>query len=244
LAGYGEGFRSPQARDLAEGAQVPFATIRSVEAGARIKAARRLQASLVGFASWLSQDLVFDPLLRVNAPAPSSSRVGTAAALSLRRGVFGTSASATYSRAVFTGSDARFHGGDTVPYAPSVVLRDDVFVVSPLGSFSNSPVFGRFGVGLQGAAGAALPGGGDAKGAMYVDALASASWRAFELGLNAMNLFGQRYYDLEYFYSSNFGRSATTPPPSARVLVAAPTSLFLTLQVRLDMGRKNTGETD
>jgi hypothetical protein len=69
---------------------------------------------------------------------------------------------------------------------------------------------------------------------MYVDALASASWRALELSLNAMNLLGQRYYDEQYMYVSNFAMSPTLPPAAARVLVAAPTSVFLTLQVRLE----------
>jgi iron complex outermembrane receptor protein len=63
IASYGEGFRSPEARDLAEGQHIPFATIRSVEAGGRLKS-RSTTASLVAFGSWLSQDLVFDPLLR------------------------------------------------------------------------------------------------------------------------------------------------------------------------------------
>jgi hypothetical protein len=238
VAGYGEGFRSPQARDLAEGAQVPFATIESVEAGVRLKKDPDLQASLVAFGSWLNEDLVFDPLQRIEAPAPSSSRAGLAGAVGLRRGAFGTSASATYVRAVFTGSDGRFHEGAAVPYAPALVLRDDVYVVTKLGSYSKSSVVGRFGAGVQGAAGARLPDGSEARPAMYVDALASATWRSIELGLNAMNLFDQRYYDLQYFYRANFARSPTLPPPSARVIVADPASVFLTLKVLLDIGAR------
>jgi hypothetical protein len=232
LASYGEGFRSPEARDLAEGQKIPFATIRSVEAGGRLKAGRTT-ASLVAFSSWLSQDMVFDPLLRLDAPAPSSSRIGGAGALTLRWGVWGLSASITYTHAVFTATGEGFQEGDPVPYAPSVVLRDDAFVITPLGKLSDSPVTGRFGVGIQGAAGASLPGGEQARPEMYVDALASASWRAFELGLNAMNLLDQRYYDEQYTYVSNFARSTALPPPSTRVLVGAPTSVFLTLQIRL-----------
>src|SRR6185312_4202065 len=58
IASYGEGFRTPQARDLAEGQTSPFATIQSLEFGARTKTPKEWQASLVGFGSWLSQDLV------------------------------------------------------------------------------------------------------------------------------------------------------------------------------------------
>jgi hypothetical protein len=233
IASYGEGFRSPEARALAEGQKMPFATVQSFEGGGRLKAGRAW-ASLVGFASWLSQDLVFDPLLQENAPAPSSSRVGAAGALAMRWGAWGLSTSATYARAVFTGSGEGFREGDPVPYAPSLVVRDDAFVIAPVGAVSGSALTTRFGVGIQGAAGASLPGGGEGKAAMYVDALASASWRALELSLNAMNLLGQRYYDEQYMYVSNFAMSPTLPPAAARVLVAAPTSVFLTLQVRLE----------
>ena len=94
-------------------------------------------------------------------------------------------------------------------------------------------VVGRFGAGVQGAFGAELPGGGQEIPAMYVDALAAASWRAFELSINGMNLLDRRYYDLEYVYASNFQKSPTLPPPSAHVLVAPPTSVFVTLKIRL-----------
>jgi hypothetical protein len=239
LASYGEGFRSPEALTVSEGQSIPFATIRSFEAGARVKGAR-WQTSVVGFASWLSQDLVFDALTRTSVPAPSSRRVGGSVAATMRQGIFGTSLSATYARAVFTGSDATFASGDAVPYAPTVVVRDDTFVVAPLGKAAGSPVTGRFGVGLQGAFGATLPGGsGEEIPAMYVDALAAASWRSFELSLNGMNLLDRRYYDAEYVYASNFQKSTTLPPPSAHVLVAAPASVFLTLKVRLG-GRSET----
>jgi hypothetical protein len=235
LASYGEGFRSPEALGLAEGERIPFATIQSVEAGARVKK-EAWRASLVAFGSWLSQDLVFDATTLSSAPAPSSSRIGGSAALALRHGIFGASASATYARAVFTGSDDRFHDGDAVPYAPSFVVRDDTFVVTPLGKLASSPVTGRFGVGLQGAFGASLPGGQPAMPAFYVDALAAASWRAFELSLNGMNLLDRRYDDQELVYASNFGRAPTLPAPSAHVLVAPPASAFVTLAVHLDPG--------
>jgi iron complex outermembrane receptor protein len=246
LASYGEGFRSPQARELTEGEKVPFATIQSFEAGARMKTngpaeyvdgkehvAQTFQTSLVGFASWLSQDRVFDPLTLTNAPAPSSQRLGASAAVSVRAGILGMSASATYAHATFTASDDRFQAGDAVPYAPSFVLRDDTYLLTPLGKLAGDRVRGRFGVGIQGAAGTALPGGAQGKDIVYVDALASVGWRALDLSLNGMNLLGLRYYDAQYVYTSNFAQSAMLPPPSARVLVAPPTSIFLTLQVRL-----------
>ena len=233
LASYGEGFRSPQARLLTEGERVPFATIQSTEAGARWKDGTLAQASIVGFASWLDQDLVFDALQRANVPAPSSSRAGVAAAFGCRVGIFGTTASATFTRAAFTGSDATFHAGDPVPYAPAMVVRDDAFVITPLGKLSGDPMVGRFGLGLQGAFGATLPGGQSAMPAAYLDGLASVAWRSLEVSLNGTNLLDRRYDDLQYVYVSNFGKSTTLAAPSTHVLVAAPAAVFLTLQVRL-----------
>jgi hypothetical protein len=151
----------------------------------------------------------------------------------LREGAFGTTVSATYVRAVLTGGDDAFRPGDAVPYVPSVVVRDDAFVAGPLGTTARGPVVGRFGVGLQGAFGGTLPGGAAEIPAMYVDALAAASWRQFELSVNGMNLLDRRYYDAEYLYVSNFQKSTTLPPPSAHVLVAPPTSVVVTLKIRL-----------
>jgi outer membrane receptor protein involved in Fe transport len=235
LASYGEGFRSPQARLLAEGEPVPFATIQSVEAGARWKDRKFAQASLVAFASWLDQDLVFDALQRADVPAPSSSRAGVAAAFESHLGPFGTAASATYTHAVFTGSDALFHAGDPVPYAPAMVIRDDAFALGRLGKIGGDKVTGRFGLGLQGAFGATLPGGEGATPAAYLDGLLSVAWRSIELSLNGMNLLDRRYEDVQYVYVSNFGKSPVLPAPTRHVLVAPPASVFLTLQILLRM---------
>jgi hypothetical protein len=237
VASYGEGFRSPQARDLAEGARVPFAVVQSGEAGARVKVSREWQASVVGFGSWLDQDRVFDAITRTSIAAPSSSRLGSAAALGGRWGAFGTNVSATWVHAVFTGSDANFQKGDAVPYAPAFVLRDDAFVVHELGKLRADPVTGRFGLGLQGAAGVVVPGGRAGKSLFYLDALASVGWRALELSVNGMNLLGLRYYDAQYVYASTFGHPGATP----HVLVATPTSVFATLQVRLEGAKHPDG---
>jgi hypothetical protein len=236
VASYGEGFRSPNATGLVEGERIPFATIRSTEVGVRFKTPGggplAWQSSLVGFASWLSQDLVFDALSLSSLPAPSSRRAGGAAATTLRYGVLGVSASATYARATFTGSDDTFRSGDAVPYAPALVVRDDAFVLVPLPRTHASC---RFGAGTQGAFGATLPGGAPAEPTFYVDALAAVSWKAFELAINGMNLLDRRYYDQELVYPANFGRSATLPAPTPHVLVAPPASVFATLKVRVGL---------
>jgi hypothetical protein len=234
IASYGEGFRSPQARTLSEGERLPFATVRAVEAGLRAREARKAwQASLVGFQSWLSHDQVFDATARGNVEAPPSSRTGVAAAVTGHGGPFVSAFATTYSRAVFTGSDATFAEGDTVPYAPALVVRDDSTVGFGLGKWGRDEVKARVGAGFEAAALRTLPGGRDGMNVFELDALAGVSWRELELTLNGMNLLGLKYYDAQYVYASSFEKGAPPPAPSPHVLVAAPTSVFLTLSVHL-----------
>jgi hypothetical protein len=238
VAAYGDGFRSPQARALHEGERVPFTTVRSTEVGLRYKQISDFQASLVGFASWLGHDRVFDATTRENLEAPSSFRAGAAGAMTARSGPFGMSLSATYTRARFTGSDKNFQEGSPVPYAPAFVVRDDAFLAGRLGKMGGTPLRGRVGLGVQGAFGRPLPGGRDGQDTVNLDALAALSFRWLELALNGTNLLGLRYYDAQYVYVSNFDKKASLPPPSPHVLVAAPTAVFLTVQVHL-RGKKS-----
>ncbi len=241
VASYGEGFRSPQARMLQEGDRVPFATVHSVETGVRTKQSV-FRGTATGFGSWLSQDRVFDPLTRENAPAPASRRIGVASAIAAQASVFLTSLSATYTHASFIDSDARFREGAPVPYAPRFVVRADTSAGLEVGSIMSKAVRARAGLGLEGAAFRYLPDGTDAKNAFFVDALASVGWREFDLGVNGTNLLNVSYFDAQYLYVSNFTQSPALPTaPAQHVLVAMPTSVFVTLEVHLQ-GRKEDQE--
>ncbi|WP_437573428.1 TonB-dependent receptor [Sorangium sp. So ce887] len=233
VASYGEGFRSPQARDLAEGERVPFTKVRSVEAGVRLKEGRLFQGSAVGFGSWLGNDRVFDATSRQHVEAPPSVRAGAQLVMSARSGPFGAHLSGTYTHARFTGSDARFAEGDPVPYAPAFVLRDDVFASGTVGELFGKEVTVRVGAGVEGVAGRSLPGGRAGKDSVSLDAVAAVGWRGMDLALNGTNLLGLRYYDAQYVYVSNFEKGLPPPPPSPHVLVAAPTALMLTLQIHI-----------
>ena len=238
VASYGEGFRSPQVRDLREGERVPFAKVRSVEGGLRWKISG-VQTSVVGFGSWLAHDRVFEATERRNVEAPPSTRLGGAAAATLRSGPFGTSFSATYTRAWFTESDARFRENELVPYAPMLVLRNDAFIVTSLGRLDERHVMARIGLGFEGVAGRPLPGGRDGKNIVYLDGVAALGWKSLELAVNATNLLGLRYYDAQYVYASNFDRSSVVGPAQPHVLVAPPTAVFVTLQVHLRPTREH-----
>ena len=244
VASYGEGFRSPQARELAEGDKVPFATVRSVEGGARWKQEKYFQASAVGFGSWLDHDRVFDATARENVEAPPSVRAGVATAVATHVGPFGTSVSGTDTHTEFTSSDSRFRDGDPVPYAPTFVLRTDSSLSGRIGRVGGRKVTGKLGAGIEGVAGRSLPlPGGPRTGQdlICLDALAALGWRGVELAVNGTNLLDQRYYDSQYVYVSNFEKSPTLPPASEHVLVAEPASIFVTLQIHI-LGTKSESD--
>jgi iron complex outermembrane receptor protein len=242
LASYGDGFRSPQAQDLHEGDRVPFTVVRGGEGGLRFKQGSKFVASIVGFGSWLSHDRVFDATTRDNVQAPPSTRFGAAAAMTLRSGPVGASVSATYARATFTESDATYKKGELVPYAPAFVLRDDVFIANRLGRVAGHSLHGRVGFGVEGVAGRPLPDGfGTGRDLVDVDGVAALRWRWCEVSVNGTNLLGLQYYDSQYVYVSNFQKASPLPPPTAHVLVAAPTAVFVSLQIHLQ-GEKSDSE--
>ncbi len=145
-----------------------------------------------------------------------------ASALTLRSGPLGSTVSATYTRAWFTGSDARFTGGQRVPYAPAFVARNGAFLVGSLGRFRERHLMGRLGVGFEGVAGRPLPDGRDGKDIVYVDALAALGWKSIEVAVSGTNLLGLRYCDSQYVYVSNFERKNAPGPAASHVLVAPP----------------------
>ena len=67
-----------------------------------------------------------------------------------------------------------------------------------------------------------------AQNAFFVDALASASWREFELGVSGTNLLALGYFDAQYLVAG-----------AQHVLVAPPTMVLVTLEVHID-GRKSS----
>ena len=147
----------------------------------------------------------------------------------MRQGIFGSTLSATYARAVFTASDDCFTRRPVPMRRRRRPRRRFVLSASAIRGGTGRRAIRH---GPSGGFGARCREGGRNPGDV-LDALAAASWRAFELSLNGMNLLDRRYYDLEYVYSSNSQKSPTLPPPSAHVLVAPPTSVFLTLKIRL-----------
>lgn len=228
---YGEGYRSPQARQLEEGEKAPFAKVRSVEGGVTARIDERLSTSLIAYQTNLSYDLAFD------AEEGRLERIGP----TTRRGLVGTvraqpqkwlflSASATFVHATLdsppvpTPDDPApaYLPNQSLPYVPPLVVRTDASVERPLLSAWGKDVVGRFGYGTTFLSPRPLPFGQSSAAVFLLDAQASVRRDFLELGVESTNLLGARYADTEYAFVSNWKSSAVPSQLPARHFTAGP----------------------
>lgn len=231
LASYGEGFRSPQARSLANGETTPFARVVSMEAGVRYADRQRLSASLAFFHTRLSDDLVFDHGTARNELVPSTSRTGIALSLSARPTPwFISSTSITTTRAVFTASGAGYAEGDLLPYVPQVVAESDLAFTPELGRLGANSVTSRFGGALTYLGRRPIPYGEMGHDVLTIDATAGVRWGPVAATFDIFNLLDAEYYDSELVYASSWHGEASLVP-SRHVSVGAPRSWLFTLSL-------------
>jgi len=234
LASYGEGFRSPQARSLADGETTPFTRVVSAEAGLRHELDAGLSSSLALFYTRLSDDLVFDPATLTSELVPATRRVG--ASLQVTADPLPellASGSVTVSRATFAGSSERYPSGSLVPYAPQVVARADVAFTPVLGELGRfGALRSHFGAGGTYFGRRPLPYGEFGHDALLLDARVALRLGPLETALDVYNVLGADWYDGEFVYASAFGGTPSLVP-ERHVTVGAPRSFLwsLTLSV-------------
>ncbi len=235
VASYGDGFRSPQARGLSNGERAFLTEVSSYELGVRYGDGARLAASLAGFYTDLSQDLVFDPAVARNERVPGTARKGVAAEMTARAAdLLILSSSATYTHASFTAGDAQYGKGDLLPYVPQLVLRTDAAVKRTLLRAGGRDLEGRIGTGLEGLVGRPLPFGDTGQNVFLVDASAGLRWKEVELGLDVFNLLDARWYDGQFVYASNFsGEQNPARVPFRHVTIGPPRTFFLSLTLHV-----------
>lgn len=231
LASYGDGFRSPQARSLSNGERTPFAEAQSLEGGLRYAEGKALSGSLAVFHTRLNRDLVFDQATARNESVPSTARTGVALEFLARPTSWLTMASSvTYTRAVFTNSDATYKEGDLLPYVPQWVVRGDIVAKKTLAHLWGRELEGRIGYGIESLVRRPLPYSEFGHDVFLVDTSMGIRLKEVELGFDVTNLLGADWYDGQFVYASNFGRSATPNlVPFRHVTVGAPRSIFATL---------------
>lgn len=155
-ASYGEGYRSPQARQLEEGEQAPFATVKSYEAGATVRDGDRIALTAAAYETDLSYDLAFDPTTaRLERIGPTTRRglVGHVLASPSKHATI--SVSATYVHATLDSPPLptpenptpAYTSGEALPYVPPLVIRSDVGFTGSLGRVAQEEVSWRVGYG-------------------------------------------------------------------------------------------------
>ena len=243
LGAYGEGYRSPQARQLEEGESAPFARVRSYEAGVKLTDQNRLSVTAIAYETRLSYDLAF------NAVEGSLTRIGP----TTRRGLVGylqaspipgftSSMSATFVHATLdspppptpSNPSPAFVTGQQLPYVPPVVVRADVGYRRTLGNLLGKPLEGRAGYGVTFLSPRPLPYAQAAAAVFQADASLGVRRDFLEIGVDGENLFNAQFADTEYsFVSSWQTSSAPSFLPARHVAAGAPLSVLASVTLYL-----------
>jgi TonB family protein len=233
MVGYGQGYRSPQARLLDEGETAPFAKVHSLDGGFALRPLcdESLEIRASAFATFLSSDVAFDPGEGGLTKIGPTTRAGVVGTLLWRWQPWVTvSASLTYVHATLDepppataeNPAPAFTEGELLPYVPPVVFRADAAGNLPIAEFGGGKLAGQIGAGLTVVSPRPLPYGRFGAAVGLLDVRVSLRWRWIELGLEMLNLVGSRYAADEYSFVSDWG---TTQEPSllpARHLAAGP----------------------
>jgi hypothetical protein len=234
VASYGEGFRSPQARSLANGQKTPFTDVTSFEAGFRYREPG-LRASLAGFHTLLGEDLVFDHFTARNEAVPGTMRTGLAAEMTaLPRPWLTSAVSATYTRAEFRESTSQYRKGDLLPYVPQWVVRADLAFAPVLRREGTRDLVGKLGAGGTYLGRRPLPYAEMGHDVFVIDARAGVRLRELEVELETFNALDTKYYDGEFVYASHFTQGGQPSlVPLRHVTVGPPRIVVATLTLRV-----------
>ena len=192
---YARSFRSPDARSVGSDGNAEPAVADSAEAGLRASPVPWLTLRAVGFATTISDEIVFDHV--------EARYLATGA--TLRRGVdLGVSVQpSTFVRleADLTQADGRYSAtGTPIPYAPRQLATAGVYVEAL------SVGAGRCTLGVRGwhLGPRALPDGFAAPAATVLDATAQLDWSAWQLSLDVDNVLGADWWDGSFVYPSQW----------------------------------------
>lgn len=234
VASYGEGFRSPQARTLADNQTAPFTTVISYEAGLRYREGP-FRASAAAFRTALSDDLAFDQATTRFQRTPPTVRTGVTAEFTAEpTSWFVSSASLTYTRAAFRTTEGEYLQGTLLPYVPQITGRMDLALTPKLGRVLRRELKGRLGSGVTYFARRPLPFGELGHDAFVVDATASLRLQEVQLGIDVYNLLNAQWIEGEFVYASNFTRGAAPSlVPQRHVTVGPPAAIMATLSLFL-----------
>jgi iron complex outermembrane receptor protein len=242
-ASYGEGYRSPQARQLEEGEQAPFAKVRSYEAGATVKQGDSISLTAIAYQTDLSYDLAFDPQDgRLDRIGPTTRRGLVGYLLAAPAEWMNVSLSATYVHATLDSPpiatpenpSPAYVSGQSLPYVPPLLIRSDVSFARNIGSAFGKPLAWKAGYGTTFLSSRPLPYGQTSPPVFLLDATLAVRRDWIELSLDAFNLLNARYADTEYAFVSNWQTSdIPSRVPARHITAGAPRALLASLTLYL-----------
>ena len=242
-ASYGQGYRSPQARQLEEGEQAPFAKVNSYEVGATLREGDHMSLSAIAYQTDLSYDLAFNPGEgRLERIGPTTRRGLVGYLLTTPADWVNVSLSATYVRATLDSPPIPtpenptppYVSGQSLPYVPPLLIRSDVSVTQPFGTVNGKPLLWKAGYGTTFLSSRPLPYGQTSPPVFLLDATVAVRRDWLEVSLDAFNLLGARYADTEYAFVSNWQTSAVpSRVPARHIAAGAPRALLASVTLYL-----------
>lgn len=239
LTSFGIGTRSSGAQGLSAGEFAPFARAIGVEAGPiahhRFPGVH-VDGRLIGYATRVDRDLLFDPEQGRNVFVGASNRFGATAAASLSADAgIETMASTSYSEAYLPPDDASaldLTAGTRMPFVPRWVTRVDTMLTRPVAVAGRRGAI-RGAVGLSHVAGRPVPFGQTAAPMLTIDGAIKARYKNVELGFDIYNLLDRRNMLAVYNYPSNF--TGPTAPisrlPARHFAAGAPRTILFSVAV-------------
>jgi iron complex outermembrane recepter protein len=224
---YGDAFRSPQARSLADGEIAPFVSVRGAELGTSVEFPR-VVTKVALFGSSVANDVFFDHTVGTTVSLGPSLRGGASLVVTAKplEGLLATGSMTAATARVTT-------SGALMPYFAPLVGRIDTGYSREMELWGHR-VKGGFGAGLTFIGARPLPFGDFSRPVFLVDARVSVRWRALELVLDAQNLVDSRWRDGAFTYVSSWeqGRVASQLP-SRHFTAGSPRSFIVTLEMHL-----------
>lgn len=224
---YGDGFRSPQARQLSRGERAPFVDVRGGELGLRYESSS-FTASLAGFSSFVSNDFFFDHSVGTTSYVGPTLRGGAQAAVTARP-LEGLLISANV-----TGATAQLLERQALlPYFAPLVGRVDASWTRPF-VVKGVVLTPRAGLGATLIGPRPLPFDEFSRTVFLLDVRAGLRAGPFELTLDLQNLLDSRWRDGEFVFASKWDQSsAASLLPSRQFTAGMPRTFFISLEVHL-----------
>ncbi len=241
---YGEGYRSPQARQLEDGEEAPYSKVRSADLGLRMAFEDRYQLTVSGYYTQLSDDVAFDAEEGRLERIGGTRRLGAVVHAQLRPTDWLIGAlSVTYVHAQLLDPppptaeepEPPFQSGQSLPFVPPIVVRLDLgarsTLVHRLGPWD---LTGHLGLGYSFLSPRPLPFGTFADPVSLLDASGGIGFGPFALDFEVFNILDTRYAASEFTFASSWDpEGIRTRTPAIHLAAGSPRAWLLTLGVSL-----------